>query len=44
MYSKSFATKTILMGEDLSSINQFKDLISNVLKKDKKETLETVTN
>jgi len=44
MYSKSFATKTILMGNDLSSIDQFKDLISNVLKKDKKETLKTVTD
>jgi len=44
MYSKSFATKTILMGDDLSSINQFKDLVSNVLKKDKKETLKTVTD
>ena len=44
MYSKSFATKTILMGDDLSTIDQFKDLISNVLKKDKKETLKTVTD
>ncbi len=44
MYSKSFATKTILMGDDLSSIDQFEDLISNVLKKDKKETLKTVTD
>ncbi len=43
MYSKSFATKTILMGDDLSSIDQFKELVSNVLKKDKKETLKTVT-
>jgi len=44
MYSKSFATKTILMGDDLSSIDQFKDLFSSVLKKDKKETLKTVTD
>jgi len=44
MYSKSFATKTILMGEDLSSIEQFKKLLSDVLKKDKKETLKTVTD
>ena len=44
MFSKSFATKTILMGEDLSSIDQFKNLVSNVLKKDKKETLKTVTD
>jgi len=44
MYSKSFATKTILMGDDLSSIDQFKELISRVLKKDKKETLKTVTD
>ena len=39
MYSKSFATKTILMGDDLSSIEQFKKMLSGVLKKDKKETL-----
>jgi len=44
MFSKSFATKTILMGDDLSSIDQFKDLVSTVLKKDKKETLKTVTD
>ena len=44
MNSKSFATTTILMGNDLSSIDQFKDLVSNVLKKDKKETLKTVTD
>ncbi len=44
MYSKSFATKTILMGNDLSSIDQFKKLAANVLKKDKKETLKTVTD
>ncbi len=43
MYSKSFATKTILMGDDLSSIDKFKKLLSEVLKKDKKETLKTVT-
>ncbi len=43
MYSKSFATKTILMGDDLSSIEQFKKLLSDILKKDKKETLKTVT-
>ena len=36
MNSKSFATTTILMGDDLSSIDQFKDLVSNVLKKYKK--------
>jgi len=44
MYSKSFATKTILMGNDLTSIDQFKDLLSNVLKKDKKDTLKAVTD
>jgi len=44
MHSKSFATKTILMGEDLSSIEQFKKLLSDVLKKDKKEILKTVTD
>jgi len=44
MYSKSFATKTILMGEDLSSIEQFKKLLSDFLKRDKKEILKTVTD
>jgi len=44
MNSKSFATKTILMGEDLSSIEQFKKLLSGVLKRDKKEILKTVTD
>jgi len=44
MHSKSYATKTILMGEDLSSIEQFKELLSNILKKDKKEILKTVTD
>ena len=31
------------MGEDLSTIEQFKDLLSQILKKDKKETLKTIT-
>jgi len=44
MHSKSFATKTILMGKDLSSIEQFKKLLSDVLKRDKKEILKTVTD
>jgi NADH-quinone oxidoreductase subunit F len=44
MHSKSFATKTIFMDEDLSSIEQFKKLLSDVLKKDKKEILKTVTD
>jgi len=44
MHSKSFATKTILMGEDLSSTKQFKELFSDILKKDKKEILKTVTD
>jgi len=41
--SVSHATKSILMGEDLSTIEQFKDLLSQILKKDKKETLKTIT-
>jgi len=41
--SVSHATKSILMGEDLSTIEKFKDLLSQVLKKDKKETLQTIT-
>jgi len=41
--SASHATKGILMGEDLSTIEQFKDLLSQILKKDKKETLQTIT-
>jgi len=41
--SVSHATKSILIGEDLSTIEQFKDLLSQILKKDKKETLQTIT-
>jgi len=41
--SVSHATKSILMGEDLSTIEQFKNLLSQILKKDKKETLQTIT-
>ena len=42
--SVSHATKSILMGKDLSTIEKFKDLISQILKKNKKETLKTVTD
>ena len=31
------------MGDDLSSVDKFKDLLSQTLKKDKKETLKTIT-
>ena len=41
--SVSHATKSILMGEDLSTIKKFKDLLSQIFKKDKKETLQTIT-
>ena len=41
--SVSHATTSILMGEDLSTIEKFKDLLSQTLKKDKKETLKTIT-
>jgi NADH-quinone oxidoreductase subunit F len=41
--SVSHATKSILMGEDLSTIEKFKDLLTQILKKDKKETLQTIT-
>jgi len=41
--SVSHATKSILMDEDLSTIEKFKDLLSQILKKDKKETLQTIT-
>jgi len=41
--SVSHATKSILMGEDLSTIEKFKDLLSQILKKDKKETLQIIT-
>jgi len=40
--SKSFATKTILMGEDLLSVEKFKKLLSEILKKDKKEILNII--
>jgi len=39
--SVSHATKSILMCEDLSTIEKFKNLLSQILKKDKKETLQT---
>jgi len=41
--SVSHATKSILMGKDLSTVEKFKDLLSQILKKDKKETLKTIT-
>jgi len=41
--SISHATKSILMDDDLSTIEKFKDLLSQILKKDKKETLQTIT-
>jgi len=41
--SVSHATKSILMGEDLSTIEKFKDLLSHIFKKDKKETLQIIT-
>jgi len=41
--SVSHATKSVLMDENLSTIEQFKDLLSQILKKDKKETLQTIT-
>ena len=42
MNSKSFATKSILMGEDLLSVAKFKKLLSEILKKDKKEILNII--
>jgi len=41
--SASFSTKSFLMGKDLSTIGKFKDLLSQVLNKDKKETLKAIT-
>ncbi len=41
--SISYASKSILMGDDLSTIEKFKDLLSQILKKDKKETLKIIT-
>ena len=41
--SVSHATTSILMGDDLSSIDKFKDLLLQTLKKEKKETLKTIT-
>ena len=41
--SVSHATTNILMGEDLSTVEKFKDLLSKTLKNDKKETLKTIT-
>jgi NADH-quinone oxidoreductase subunit F len=41
--SASFATKSFLTGKDLSTIEKFKDLLSQVLNKDKKEVLKIIT-
>ena len=41
--SVSHATTSILMGEDLSTVEKFKDLLLKTLKNDKKETLKTIT-
>jgi len=41
--SVSHATTSILMSEDLSSVEKFKDLLSQTLKEEKKETLKTIT-
>jgi len=41
--SVSHATTSILMGEDLSSIDKFKELLLQTLKKDKQDTLRTIT-
>ena len=41
--SVSHATTSILMGEDLSTVEKFKDLLSKTLKIKKKETLKTIT-
>ena len=41
--SVSHASTNILMGEDLSTIEKFKDLLLQTLKKDKSETLKTIT-
>ena len=41
--SVSHATTSILMGEDLSSIEKFKKLLLQTLKKDKQDTLKTIT-
>ena len=41
--SVSHASTSILMGEDLSTIEKFKDLLLQTLKKDKSETLKTIT-
>jgi len=41
--SVSHATTSILMGEDLSTVEKFKGLLSQTLKNEKKETLKTIT-
>jgi len=40
--SASFASKSFLMGKDLLTIEKFKDLLSQVLNKDKKEVLKII--
>ena len=41
--SASFSTKSFLTGKDLSTVEKFKDLLSQVLNKDKKEILKVIT-
>ncbi|MDC0205254.1 formate dehydrogenase [Pelagibacteraceae bacterium] len=41
--SVSHSTTSILMGNDLSTVEKFKNLLSQTLKRDKKETLKTIT-
>ena len=41
--SVSHATTSTLMGEDLSTVEKFKDLLLKTLKNEKKETLKTIT-
>ena len=41
--SASFATKSFLMSKDLSTIEKFKELLSQILNKDKKEILKVIT-
>jgi NADH-quinone oxidoreductase subunit F len=43
-FSKSFASTSFLMDDKLSTIEKFKDQLNNILKKDKKEIIQSLLN
>jgi NADH-quinone oxidoreductase subunit F len=43
-FSKSFASTSFLMDDKLSTIEKFKDQLNNILKKDKKDIIQSLLN